>query len=174
MSARLTLVLGGARSGKSRRAETLARESEAEELIYLATGQAFDAEMEERIAKHKADRADDGWITVEEPLDLAGALQRECATSRVVLVECLTTWLGNLMAGEQDISRATSALIEYLDKGPDGKLVFVANEVGLGIVPTSKMGRDFRDIAGKLNQQIAERADRVEFVAAGLPMVLKG
>lgn len=171
----LTLILGGARSGKSRRAETLAREvSESGELevVYLATAEAIDDEMAERIARHRADRAAHGWATVEEPLDLAAALAREARPERIVLVECLTTWLTNLMVHGRDIDAAAAALLAWCD-APSGPAILVTNEVGFGIVPEHKMARDFRDHAGRLHQRVAERADKVEFVVAGLLMVVK-
>jgi len=175
----LILILGGARSGKSRRAEAVVREltgdragEQAGERVYLATSEPFDDEMRARIAQHRADRDADGWITVEEPLDLAGALSRDCRPGRVVLVECLTTWLGNLMHHERDVAAECGRLLQALP-GLGGSVVFVANELGLGIVPENALARRFRDHAGRLNQDLAARAARVEFVAAGLPMVLK-
>lgn len=168
----LTLILGGARSGKSRRAEALARESGLE-VVYLATAEAMDAEMEERIARHREDRAADGWVTVEEPLDLAAALAREARPGRVVLAECLTTWLTNLMVHDRDLEAATAELLAWC-AAPTGPAVLVSNEVGFGIVPEHKMARDFRDHAGRLHQRVAERAERVELVVAGIPVTVKG
>lgn len=168
----LTLILGGARSGKSRRAETLAWETGLE-VAYLATAEAVDEEMAERIAKHQEDRAALDWVTVEEPLDLAGALAREARPDRVVIVECLTTWLTNLMVHGHDIEAATDALLTWCDS-PTGPALLVSNEVGFGIVPEHRMAREFRDHAGRLHQRIAERAERVELVVAGLPMTVKG
>lgn len=168
----LTLILGGARSGKSRRAEALARESGVE-VVYLATAEAVDDEMAERIARHREDRAAHGWATVEEPLDLAGILTREARPGRIVLVECLTTWLTNLMVHGHDIDAAATALLAWCD-APSGPAILVTNEVGFGIVPEHKMARDFRDHAGRLHQLVAERADRVELVVAGIPMTVKG
>jgi len=168
----LTLILGGARSGKSRRAEGLAREMGLE-AVYLATAEPMDEEMAARIAQHRRERAAHGWLTVEEPLDLAGALTREARPDRVVLVECLTTWLTNLMVHDRDIGAATDALLTWCE-APGGPAILVSNEVGFGIVPEHKMARDFRDHAGRLHQRIAERAGRVELVVAGIPMVVKG
>ena len=168
----LTLILGGARSGKSRRAEALARDSGLE-VVYLATAQAVDDEMAERIARHRADRAAFGWVTVEEPLDLADALAREARPGRVVIVECLTTWLTNLMVHGRDIDTATDVLLAWAD-APAGPAVLVSNEVGFGIVPEHRMAREFRDHAGRLHQALAARADRVELVVAGIPMTVKG
>jgi adenosylcobinamide kinase / adenosylcobinamide-phosphate guanylyltransferase len=168
---RLTLVLGGARSGKSRQAEALARATGLRR-IYIATAQAFDDEMRERIAVHRADRAADGWTTVETPLDLAGAVTRESAIDTVILVDCLTLWLSNVMLAEQDVGQAERELLAALGATP-GPVVIVSNEVGLGIVPETPLGRRFRDAQGRLNQRVAALADHVIFVAAGLPLMLK-
>lgn len=168
----LTLILGGARSGKSRRAETLAWES-GSEVVYLATAEPTDDEMAARIARHREDRAAHGWVTVEEPLNLAGTLAREARPGRIVLVECLTTWLTNLMVHGRDIDAATGDLMAWCE-APSGPAILVSNEVGFGIVPEHKMARDFRDHAGRLHQRVAERADRVELVVAGIPMAVKG
>lgn len=173
----LTLVLGGARSGKSAYAESLFTGPEA---VYVATAEAIDDEMRARIARHRARRGD-GWITVEAPLDLAGALRaRTPARARTrngsggVLVDCLTVWLGNLMHAGRDVDREARSLLESLaPAAPEAPVVLVANEVGLGVVPDNPMARAFRDHAGRLNQALAGRADRVVFVAAGLPLVLK-
>lgn len=167
----LTLVLGGARSGKSRRAEALARES-GRRRVYLATAEPFDDEMRDRIDRHRRDRAAAGWTTVEEPLALDRALAEAAATDRVVLVECLTTWHGNLLHHQRDLAGAGDRLLAVLAELP-GDLVLVANEVGLGVMPDNAMARRFLDEAGRLNQRLADRADRVELVVAGLPMRLK-
>lgn len=173
MSARLALILGGARSGKSRRAEALALECGGAP-VYLATAEPFDAEMRERVAQHRAERADRGWTTIEEPLDLPTALAREASAGRVVLVECLTTWLGNLMVHEWPVGPEVDRLLAWLDGEAVGDLVLVASEVGLGIVPDNRMAREFRDHAGRLHQDLAARAARVELVVAGIPVVVKG
>ena len=167
MAASLTLVLGGARSGKSRQAEALVTRHPPP-WTYVATAQAFDAEMHDRIAEHRAHR-DAGWRTVEAPLDLAAAL----AVPGPALADCLTLWLTNLMLGGHDVLAATAALDAALDIRA-APTVLVANEVGLGIVPDNALARAFRDQAGRLNQHLAARADTVVFVAAGLPIVLKG
>lgn len=167
----LALILGGARSGKSRRAEALARES-GMEVVYLATAEPIDDEMAARIARHREDRAAHGWATVEEPLDLAGTLAREARPGRIVLVECLTTWLTNLMVHGHDIDAAATALLAWCD-APSGPAILVSNEVGFGIVPEHKMAREFRDHAGRLHQRVAERADQVELVVAGIPITVK-
>lgn len=169
MDPRVTLVLGGARSGKSALAEGVVRAA-GPSPVYIATAEAWDDEMRARIAEHRAQRDGQGWRTVEAPLDLPGALA--AAGSAPVLVDCLTLWLTNLMLGEHDIPAASAALLAALDR--PGPTVLVANEVGLGIVPDNALARRFRDAAGRLNQQVAARADTVVFTAAGLPMVLKG
>ena len=166
----LTLVLGGARSGKSRHAERLVVESGLGP-VYLATAEALDAEMAARIAQHRARRGA-GWRTVEEPLDLPGALLRECAPARAVLVDCLTLWLSNLMTADRPVRSEMARLIQVLP-GLPGALVLVSNEVGLGVVPADAMARAFIDHAGWLHQRIAEQADVVVFMAAGLPLHLK-
>lgn len=169
---RATLVLGGARSGKSRHAETLARRTGLTR-IYLATAEAHDDEMRARIAHHRESRSHDGWTTIEEPLDLAGALAREAAPERVILVDCLTLWLTNVMlGGGGDVATAEVRLVEAL-KAAKGPVILVSNEVGLGLVPETPLGRAFRDAQGRLNQAVAAACDRVVFVAAGLPLVLK-
>lgn len=167
---RTTLLLGGARSGKSRFAERLARDSGLAR-VYLATATAGDDEMRARIAQHRAQRGD-GWRTVEEPLALVEALAREASEGRVVLVDCLTLWLSNLMHVARDIEAETGALAEWLRATPHPVLL-VSNEVGLGLVPETPLGRDFRDAQGRLNQAIAAVVPNVAFVAAGLPLWLK-
>jgi len=165
-----TLVLGGARSGKSRFAERLALDSGLQR-IYLATATAGDDEMRRRIAHHRAQR-EDGWRTVEESLELTDTLARECAADRVVLVDCLTLWLSNLMFAARDIAAETSKLADWLQSTPHAVLL-VSNEVGLGLVPETSLGRDFRDAQGRLNQAVAAAVANVAFVAAGLPLWLK-
>lgn len=166
---RLTLVLGGARSGKSRYAEGLIMAAGGG--TYLATAQALDDEMRARIEEHRARRAY-AWITLEEPLDLAGALARADA-ARPVLVDCLTLWLSNLMLAERDIDSAGDAVVAALN-ARTAPVVAVSNEVGLGIVPGNALARAFRDAQGTLNQRIALIADRVVLMVAGLPLVVKG
>jgi adenosylcobinamide kinase/adenosylcobinamide-phosphate guanylyltransferase len=164
------IVLGGARSGKSRYAQQRA-EAEMGALIYIATGQALDAEMKERIAHHQADRGD-RWRTVEAPLALASTIRAETAPNRVLLVDCLTLWVSNLMLADRDAEAEGAALVECIAK-VEGGLILVSNEVGLGIVPDNAMARRFRDIAGRINQTVARAVDEAVFVAAGLPLVLK-
>ena len=165
------LVLGGTRSGKSSYAEKMAQSSGLQPL-YLATGRAFDDEMENRIAIHR-DRRGSDWQTVEEPLDLVSALTLHVTVNRFVLVDCLTLWLTNLMLAERDIAAETAGLVAML---PDlaGPVVFVSNEVGFGIVPENRMAREFRDHAGFLHQAVAAVADEVYLIAAGLPLKMKG
>lgn len=165
----IELVLGGARSGKSRYAAQCAMASGLP-VTFIATAQAFDDEMAERIARHRADRPT-GWRTVEEPLALAASLAREAAAGHCLLVDCLTLWLSNvLLAGRED---EIETLIATLPTLP-GQLILVSNEVGFGIVPENALARRFRDEQGRLNQQIARLAERVTLVAAGLPLPLKG
>ncbi|HZB91223.1 MAG TPA: bifunctional adenosylcobinamide kinase/adenosylcobinamide-phosphate guanylyltransferase [Stellaceae bacterium] len=166
----VSLVLGGARSGKSRYAEALVARA-APRALYLATAEAGDEEMAERIRQHRARRGA-LWETLEEPLALGASLRREARADRPILVDCLTLWLANLLAAGRAVDGEIAALLEAL---PDlaGPVVFVANEVGLGIVPENALARRFRDDAGRLNQQLAACAERVVFIAAGLPLVLK-
>lgn len=163
-----TLVLGGARSGKSRHAEALL--AAVEHPLYVATGEALDEEMCVRIARHRAARGPH-WRTVEVPIELARALADDPDTP--ALVDCLTLWLTNLLLGDHDIAGHAEALLAALG-ARRAATVLVANEVGLGIVPGDALSRRFRDEAGRLNQAVAAASDRVVFVAAGLPLVLKG
>lgn len=163
------LITGGARSGKSKRAETRVRAFSGQP-VYVATAEALDAEMKTRIAKHRERRGTD-WIEREVPLDLAKVLvATDGGGAR--LVDCLTLWLSNLMHAERDWEREVTDLAAALPrlKSP---VVFVTNEVGLGIVPDNALARSYRDAAGIMNQIIAAVADEVEFVVAGLPMKLK-
>lgn len=167
-AARLVLVLGGARSGKSRYAESLI----PGEALYIATATASDEEMRVRIAAHRARRSA-RWEVIEEPLELAACLARHARPGRPVLVDCLTLWLANTMLAGSSPETGRALLVSALRAAP-APVVLVSNEVGLGIVPATPLGRAFRDEAGRLNQEIADMADRVVFVAAGLPLVLKG
>ncbi|MCQ8241296.1 bifunctional adenosylcobinamide kinase/adenosylcobinamide-phosphate guanylyltransferase [Rhizosaccharibacter radicis] len=163
------LVLGGARSGKSRYAEALFTFLPPP-WIYIATGEVLDGEMQDRVALHRS-RRDDRWRTVEVPTDLPGAL--DAAEDRPVLVDCLTLWLSNLMGAERDLEAAGQALDEALARRA-AMTVLVGNEVGLGIVPGNALARRFRDRNGLLHQQVAARADRVVLLVAGCPVVVKG
>jgi adenosylcobinamide kinase/adenosylcobinamide-phosphate guanylyltransferase len=166
----VTLVLGGARSGKSRYAEGLVAAA-APCATYCATAEAKDAEMAARIAAHRARRGIN-WRTLEAPLELAEAIAATPPGDYPVLVDCLTLWLSNLLCAGRPAEPECAALCAAL-RGAPGPVVLVANEVGLGLVPDNPLGRRFRDLAGRLNQEIAVFADRVIFVAAGLPLVLK-
>lgn len=179
-----TFVLGGARSGKSAYAETLAAVS-GKRVIYIATAQVGDAEMANRIAHHR-DRRDQEWITVEEPLALGDALKQWTAPAHLVLVDCLTVWLSNLLFSEQrDYPEVGSIepperfrierenFLNALEQA-GGDVVLVSNEVGMGIVPQGAISRWFVDDAGRLNQAVAARCERAVWIAAGLPLVLKG
>lgn len=165
----VTLVLGGARSGKSLYAEGLV-ETYAKR-VYLATAEARDAEMTARIDEHKKRRGP-GWQTVEEPLDLVGALAAYSQAQRPVLVDCLTLWLANIMEAGRDVDAETVALTDCLS-GLAGPVVLVSNEVGHGIVPDNPLARSYMDHAGRLNQKIAFSADRVVLMTAGLAQILK-
>jgi adenosylcobinamide kinase / adenosylcobinamide-phosphate guanylyltransferase len=169
---RRILVLGGARSGKSRHAETLAM-SEDSHRIYIATAEISDDEMRERIAVHRAQREGKGWETIEEPLGLPAALMRLSKPETVIVVDCLTLWLNNILFKERPVTPMIQALCSAL-ASVRGTVILVSNETGLGIVPDNALARQFRDGAGTLNQRVAEIADEVIFMVAGLPVTLKG
>lgn len=166
----LLFVLGGARSGKSRYALNRA-EALPGELLFVATAQALDNEMDSRIARHREERGP-RWRTIEEPVDLAAVVQAEARADRVLLIDCLTLWASNLMFADRDIDTATGALVAALGEA-QGPVILVANEVGLGIVPDNALARRFRDVAGIVNQAVAACVDEAVFMAAGLPMRLK-
>lgn len=168
MDAPLILVLGGARSGKSRHAEALITAFPAP-WTYIATAEAFDTEMVVRIAEHRARRGPE-WQTIDAPRELPAAIS--AAPVRPLLVDCLTLWLSNLMLAEADIAAASTSLLAALD-ARRAPLVLVSNEVGSGIVPATPLGRRFRDAQGWLNQAVAAAADQAVLVVAGLPMRLK-
>lgn len=170
MTAPLTLVLGGAASGKSAYAEQTIR-AYARPKVYIATAQAFDDEMKDKIRRHREDRGD-GWMTIEAPITLAEACLG-VPPDHTILIDCLTLWLTNLMLAEADIDSAQTRLFDALDmrKGP---VVLVSNEVGQGIVPEHALSRRFREAQGRLNILAAARSDRVVQVVAGLPNILKG
>ncbi|MDT3670419.1 MAG: bifunctional adenosylcobinamide kinase/adenosylcobinamide-phosphate guanylyltransferase [Aromatoleum sp.] len=177
------LILGGARSGKSRLAETLARDSGLPVTV-IATAEALDAEMAERIRRHREDRPP-AWRVVETPVALAPTLREEAHEGRCVIVDCVTLWLMNLMAGAEGLPAPLAAdhlprflaertaLLDCVPQLP-GPILLVANEVGLGLVPETPLGRLFRDEAGRMNQALAAVCEKVTFVAAGLPLRLKG
>jgi adenosylcobinamide kinase/adenosylcobinamide-phosphate guanylyltransferase len=166
---RSALILGGARSGKSARAEALTLGLAGDgAAVYLATSEIGDLEMGARVEAHRARRGQ-RWITRETPLDIVAVLADE---RRPLLVDCLTLWLSNLMAAGSDIAAESARLAEAL-AGRAGPVVLVSNEVGLGIVPDNALARAFRDHAGQLHQAVAAVVDRVELVVAGLPLVLK-
>lgn len=179
-----TLVFGGARSGKSAYAEQLASGS-GKEVVYIATAAAGDAEMAARIAQHQAQRPSH-WRTIEQPLALAAALATWRAPQRLVLVDCLTLWLSNLMFSDgtqyPDVGAIKLPALFHQERAAllaelaieRGDVVLVSNEVGMGIVPWGAVSRSYADEAGRLNQAIAAACDRVAFVAAGLPLMLKG
>ncbi|MEO0607125.1 MAG: bifunctional adenosylcobinamide kinase/adenosylcobinamide-phosphate guanylyltransferase [Pseudomonadota bacterium] len=173
MTDRMTsvLLLGGARSGKSQRALRLA-ESLSDQRIFIATAEALDDEMADRIARHKAERGA-GWRTIEAPLDLVSALERQTGPDRVCVIDCLTLWLSNLMHHQRDIETETGSLCAAL-RDLNGPVILVTNEVGLGLVPETPLGRAFRDAQGRLNQAVAQVCAQVEFIAAGLPLRLRG
>ncbi len=166
----LSLILGGARSGKSAFAEKLAKSTNRPR-AYIATSQAFDVEMEAKIAKHQQDRGPD-WQTIEAPLNIVGALA-EVSENSIVLIDCLTLWLSNQMHAGADIEVEVTKLLTALSASPN-PVMCVSNEVGMGLVPDTPLGRQFRDAQGRLNRKIAEQADLAVFVAAGLPLTLKG
>lgn len=166
----LSLVTGGARSGKSRFAETLAQQS-GRACRYIATAQALDSEMAQRIARHRADRGA-GWETIEAPLDLGPALAAATPDS-VTLIDCATLWLTNHLLAGHDLAARTAALLDALDRCA-GPVIVVTNEVGWGIVPGDALSRAFRDEQGRLNQHLAQRAGLVVAVLCGLPLALKG
>lgn len=179
-----TLIIGGARSGKSAYAEQLAHDA-GKEVIYIATAQANDAEMQARITHHRARRGQ-AWHTVEEPLALGVAIARWSAPGRLILIDCLTVWLSNLLFSEardfpevgtvvppECFDRERPSFLDAIERA-GGELVIVSNEVGMGIVPLGAVSRWFADEAGRLNQAVAARCERVVLVAAGLPLKLKG
>ncbi len=168
-------VLGGARSGKSRHAQAMAEAAGADpalELVYIATAQAFDAEMEDRIARHQADR-DARWRTVEAPLELSDALRQADRVGAVMLVDCLTLWVSNLLLADETIAARIDDLVGTIAR-LEGRVILVSNEVGLGIVPDNALARRFRDAAGLLHQRIAGHVDSVDMVMAGLVKRWKG
>lgn len=163
----VTLILGGARSGKTMRALSLTKPPRA----YVATAEPHDDEMAKRIEAHKSERGED-WGLIEAPLDLGAAIREHAAPGATLLIDCLTLWLSNLMAADRDPAGETGQLLAALAEAP-GAMILVSNEIGLGLVPMEPLSRAFRDAQGRLNQRVAAAADRVEFIAAGLPIRLK-
>jgi adenosylcobinamide kinase/adenosylcobinamide-phosphate guanylyltransferase len=166
------LVLGGARSGKTGFAERLAMRA-GNSPIYLATAQALDAEMLERVRMHQQQRHG-RFSTREEPLALTNALKTAAKTHDVILVDCLTLWITNLLGANLNVADAVDGLVATLPEIDTARVILVSNEVGLGIVPDNALARMFRDLAGSAHQRLAEICDEVHFVVAGLPMTLKG
>ncbi len=171
--AEIALITGGCRSGKSRYALELA--ASCPRKAFIATAQAHDEEMRERIARHKAERGKE-WMTIEEPLDLTAALQQGAAMADVVVADCLTAWLGNLLHLEQSVDMehpAITAFFVFLSASYSCRIILVSNEVGMGIVPDNAMARQFRDLAGGVNQRVAHHADNVTLMVSGLPLQVK-
>jgi adenosylcobinamide kinase/adenosylcobinamide-phosphate guanylyltransferase len=164
------LVLGGARSGKSRFAQIQA-ETSGLSPIFIATAQAYDSEMEDRIARH-AEARDARWRLIEAPFDLAGALAEHADPGCILLIDCMTLWLSNVMLRDDNVEAASGSLIAAV-ANLRGPAIFVSNEVGSSIVPDTALGRRFRDAQGRLNQALAQSCDAVVLVTAGLPMRLK-
>lgn len=172
MHSQSTLIIGGARSGKSSYGEKLALEAHLTP-IYIATAEARDDEMQVRIKHHKQQRSDAGWHTVEEPINLADTIDKYASPNSVIFIDCLTLWLNNLMADEDaNISKQIEKLVDSLEKAPC-PIILISNEVGMGIVPMHKLARDFRDEAGRLNQRLAALVPNCYFIIAGLPLPLK-
>ncbi len=165
-----TLIIGGARSGKSAYGEKLVLNTQLQP-VYIATAQAHDDEMCTRISDHK-NRRGTSWTTIEEPLALCEVLTNHATPTNAVLVDCLTLWLSNLMMAGKDIEEETAKLAKLMPELA-GPVVFVSNEVGMGLVPETAVGREFRDHQGRLNQHVALVADSVQFIAAGYPLILK-
>ena len=167
-----TFILGGARSGKSRYALEFGA-GLSEDRVFVATAQGFDEGMRERISRHRADR-DESWRTVEEHVEISDVIRNELREGRVVVLDCLTLWLNNLMLFERDVEADVDRLVSLLEEGVEGELILVSNEIGLGLVPDTELGRKFRDVHGRMNQQVAAVCDRVMFMVAGLPLLVKG
>ena len=168
---KITFVIGGARSGKSSFALNRASALPGQK-VYIATAQAFDAEMSDRIEKHKEERSRD-WNTIEESMNLADVLRTASSAYNVVLVDCLTLWLSNLMLADKDLEKEMQLFIASLITHHASRVFVVSNEVGMGIVPENELARRFRDMAGRLNQKMAAVADEVYLVAAGIPVKIK-
>ncbi|MBL4801507.1 MAG: bifunctional adenosylcobinamide kinase/adenosylcobinamide-phosphate guanylyltransferase [Emcibacter sp.] len=166
----VSLIIGGARSGKSRYGESLALTLHKTPL-YIATAEIHDTEMQQRIDLHKESR-DQAWTICEEPIDIAAVIADHALPDHTILLDCLTLWLSNLMGRNMDIDKEITSLCQILEKYP-GNIILISNEVGQGIVPNNALARQFRDHAGRLNQAIAQIADNVIHMVAGLPMIAK-
>lgn len=171
---KITLVIGGCKSGKSRHAVHLADASGLRK-VFIATCEPFDAEMRERVARHKAER-DAAWISIDIPILLPEALSDHDDAHTVLLVDCLTLWVNNLLMASEEMSTLEEAIskLEVALSGVRGSVILVSNEVGAGIVPENRLARKFRDVAGILNQRIAALSDEVIFMVAGIPLTVKG
>jgi adenosylcobinamide kinase/adenosylcobinamide-phosphate guanylyltransferase len=170
----MTFILGGCRSGKSRFALKTANETEAVQRIFIATSVPFDQEMQDRVKRHRGERGP-GWTTVEAPLALPEAIAEHSREDRVVLADCLTLWVSNLLLELQDPVQVEGRIPPLVDavRSAPGSLILVSNEVGSGVVPENRLGRQFRDLAGIANQAVAAAADRVVWVVAGIPVTIK-
>lgn len=166
------LILGGARSGKTALAERLALKL-GKNPAYLATAEALDDEMLERVSAHQKSRAG-RFTTIEEPLELSQSLFAASLAHDVILVDCLTLWITNLLSMERDVVEEIDSLIEMLEGIDTAQIILVSNEVGLGIVPENPLARTFRDLAGSAHQELAAICDHVQFVVAGIPLAIKG
>jgi adenosylcobinamide kinase/adenosylcobinamide-phosphate guanylyltransferase len=175
LNKQLILILGGVRSGKSRYAQQLASDA-GKRVLFLATAEAGDEEMKQRITRHKSSRPA-SWATIEEPLDITSALHNKAADADVVIIDCVTVWLSNLLlreggATEDEVMAHIERLIGGYNKG-DSTYIIVSGEVGMGLVPEHPMGRAFRDLLGFANQRLAGKADRVVLMVAGIPLDVK-
>ncbi len=171
VAGRITFVIGGAKSGKSSFALDRASACPGSR-VYIATAQAFDTEMEDRIAQHRKERGG-GWDTIEEPLRMAEMLRSASGRYDIILIDCLTLWLSNLLLGDEDMEKEMEVFITVLAARQPSQVFIVSNEVGQGIVPDNALSRQFRDIAGRLNQKVARIADEVYLVTAGIPLMIK-
>ncbi len=170
-SANCQLILGGARSGKSRHGEQIAKDSGLE-VIYVATAQAYDDEMVKRITQHQLDRPDH-WQSIEEPLNLPGIIKENSHAQNVILIDCLTLWLMNLLEAKLDIPAQVDLLLNALDLS-QGQVIMVSNEITMGVVPMGEMSRQYVDELGRMHQRIAQQAQSVTLMVAGLPLSIKG
>ncbi len=173
MGNNLHFITGGSRSGKSSYALKLSQNYSKK--CFIATAEAFDGEMSDRILKHQAER-DDSYITIEEPINLADAILKADQLADMIIIDCLTVWVGNLMHHYEKEYPSYSQIDSFLDVLPmiEGEVLIVSNELGMGLIPSTSMGRRFRDLAGFLNQKVAKICDRATFVVSGIPMSLKG